>query len=69
MHEIGLDVPHELLRYVKGVSGTVELKMELAPRPEYGVVEPLFRQTDDGGRTFGGPSQILARAGGAGNDG
>src|SRR4051794_24807334 len=37
-HELGLDVPHELLRSARGVSGEVELRMELAPRPEYGLV-------------------------------
>ncbi|MDQ3936166.1 MAG: glycoside hydrolase family 15 protein [Actinomycetota bacterium] len=62
-HDLGLDAPHELLRSVEGVSGSVELEMELAPRPEYGLVRPLFRGTDDGGRTFGGPNQITVRAG------
>jgi GH15 family glucan-1,4-alpha-glucosidase len=62
-HELGLGVPHELLRSVEGISGTVDLVMELAPRPEYGLVRPLFRQTEDGGRTFGGPNQIAVRAG------
>ena len=62
-HDIGLDAPHELVRSVEGVSGTVELVMELAPRPEYGLARPLFRQTADGGRTFGGPNQVVVRAG------
>ena len=62
-HDIGHDAPHELLRSVDGIGGTVELVMELAPRPEYGLVRPLFRQTDGGGRTFGGPNQIVVRAG------
>jgi alpha,alpha-trehalase len=57
-HAIGLDAPHEVLRMVEGVSGTVELDLELAPRPEYGLVYPLFRHTENGGRTFGGPNQI-----------
>ena len=57
------DVPHEILRSVEGVSGTVELEMELAPRGEYGLVKPLFRQEDGGGRTFGGPNRIAVRAG------
>ena len=48
---------------VEGVDGEVELVLELAPRPEYGLVRPLFRQTEDGGRTFGGPNQIAVRAG------
>src|SRR5439155_14905432 len=55
-HDLGKDAPHELLRSVAGVAGEVELRLEFAPRPEYGLVHPLFRQTEDGGRTFGGPS-------------
>ena len=62
-HDLGHDSPHELDRSLEGVSGTVELVMELAPRPEYGLVRPLFRRTEDGGRTFGGPNQVTVRAG------
>jgi alpha,alpha-trehalase len=62
-HQLGLDPPHELLRLVEGVSGSVEFVMELAPRPEYGLVRPLFRRTDEGGRTFGGPNQVVVNAG------
>jgi GH15 family glucan-1,4-alpha-glucosidase len=62
-HELGLDGPHELVRSLEGVAGSVDLELELAPRPEYGLVRPLFRQTADGGRTFGGPNQINVRAG------
>src|SRR5262245_2689862 len=39
-HDIGIDAPRELLRSVEGIAGTVELVMELAPRPEYGLVRP-----------------------------
>ena len=62
-HALGLDAPHELLRSVEGVSGEVAMVLELAPRPEYGLVRPLFRKTEDGGRTFGGPNQVVVRAG------
>jgi hypothetical protein len=62
-HDLGLGAPHELLRSVEGVSGSVDLVLDLAPRPEYGLVRPLFRRTADGGRTFGGPNQIVVRAG------
>ena len=62
-HALGLDAPHEVLRLVQSVSGSVEVVMELAPRPEYGLVRPLLRGTGDGGRTFGGPNQIAVRAG------
>src|SRR5262249_51706825 len=58
-HELGLDAPHLVLRLVEGLVGEVELSSELAPRPEYGLVRPLFRQTESGGRTFGGPNQIV----------
>ena len=57
-HDLGLDSPHELLRLVEGISGEVDMMLELAPRPEYGLVRPLFRQVGDGGRTFGGPNRI-----------
>jgi GH15 family glucan-1,4-alpha-glucosidase len=62
-HQLGLDAPHELLRSVEGVSGHVDLVLELAPRAEYGLVRPLFRKEGDGGRTFGGPNRISVRAG------
>jgi GH15 family glucan-1,4-alpha-glucosidase len=62
-HDLGRDAPHELLRLVEGVEGSVELRYELAPRPEYGLVKPLFRMEDGGGRTFGGPNRIAVRVG------
>jgi GH15 family glucan-1,4-alpha-glucosidase len=58
-HELGVAAPHLLLRLLEGVVGEVELRLELAPRPEYGLVKPLFRQTATGGRTFGGPNQAV----------
>lgn len=58
-HELGLEAPHLLLRVIEGLVGELELRVELAPRPEYGLVKPLFRQTDSGGRTFGGPNQVV----------
>jgi alpha,alpha-trehalase len=62
-HDLGIDAPHEILRQVEGVEGSVEMLMELAPRPEYGLVRPLFRRTEDGGRTFGGPNSVVVSAG------
>ena len=58
-HELGVGAPHLLLRSVQGLVGEVELQLELAPRPEYGLVKPLFRATETGGRTFGGPNQVV----------
>jgi alpha,alpha-trehalase len=62
-HDLGRDAPHEVLRHVEGIDGSVDLQMELAPRPEYGLVRPLFRMEEGGGRTFGGPNQIAVSAG------
>ena len=62
-HDLGIGAPHELLRLVEGVEGRVEIAMELAPRPEYGLVRPLFRRTEDGGRMFGGPDRMAVTAG------
>jgi len=57
-HDLGHDAPHEVLRSVEGVSGSVELVMELVPRPEYGLVRPLIRVVEGGAKTFGGPNRI-----------
>jgi GH15 family glucan-1,4-alpha-glucosidase len=62
-HELGYDPPHEVLRSVEGVSGRVELVMELAVRPEFGLYRPLTRLLDDGARTFGGTAPLRLRAG------
>src|SRR5215210_1121468 len=52
-HELGFDAPHELVRSVEGLSGEVELELELAPRPQYGLIKPLVRLEEGGARTFG----------------
>ena len=62
-HELGMGAPHLVLRLVEGIAGEVELALELAPRPEYGLVKPLFRATASGGRTFGGPNQVVFSSG------
>src|SRR5918998_3592891 len=62
-HDLGHDSPHEILWLVSGVEGRVAMTMEFAPRPEYGLVRPLLRATEDGARTFGGPNQVGLRAG------
>jgi GH15 family glucan-1,4-alpha-glucosidase len=52
-HALGFDSPHEVLRSVEGVAGEVEMNLELAPRPEYGLITPLIRLEPGGARTFG----------------
>jgi alpha,alpha-trehalase len=50
-HDLGLQAPHEVLRNVEGVSGRVDMVMELAPRPEYGWCTRCFAgQTREGAR-------------------
>src|SRR3954466_5713341 len=61
-HDLGYDAPHEVLRSVEGVSGSVDLVMELVPRPEYGLVRPLIRVVHGGAKTFGGPNRIEVAA-------
>jgi GH15 family glucan-1,4-alpha-glucosidase len=52
-HDLGFDAPHELVRGVEVVEGELELELELAPRPEYGLIKPLIRLENNGARTFG----------------
>ena len=55
-HEIGQRSPHVLLRRIEGLEGEVEVAVEFVPRLEYGLTEPLLRESEDGRR-------IVARAG------
>src|SRR4029453_3833002 len=52
-HDLGFDARHEVLRLVEGLSGRVDMVLELAPRPEYGLGGPLIRLEEGGARTFG----------------
>jgi GH15 family glucan-1,4-alpha-glucosidase len=52
-HALGFDAPHEVLRAVEGIAGEVAMELELAPRPEYGLIMPLIRLEPGGARTFG----------------
>ena len=42
-HELGADAPSALLRQITGVSGEVEIELDLRAAPEYGLVYPLVR--------------------------
>ena len=39
-HQLGKDAPHILLRRAACLKGEVELRLEYAPRPEYGLASP-----------------------------
>lgn len=57
-HEIGLRSPHVLIREVRGLSGSVPLETEFAPRMEYGLTLPLFQTVEGGVRATGGPLML-----------
>lgn len=57
-HALGLAAPHELLRSVEGLSGRVELELELALRPEYGLGRPSIGLEEGGAVTRGGPDRF-----------
>lgn len=58
-HDIGLASPHRLLRLVEGVEGSVHMRVEFAPRPEYGLVVPDLKAVDGGLQTLGGPDALF----------
>ena len=58
-HELGADAPHALLRRVECLDGRVEIECEYAPRPEYGLVQPLLEIMEGGIAGRGGASVLL----------
>ena len=58
-HEIGYRSPHLLLRLIEAVEGDVEVEVEFAPRPEYGLVTPQFAHTPLGLEASGGAESLL----------
>jgi GH15 family glucan-1,4-alpha-glucosidase len=57
-HELGAGATSALLRRVSGVEGEVELELEFAPRPEYGLIQPVLESVEGGIRTRGGASLL-----------
>ena len=58
-HELGRGSPHLLLRRATCVDGDVELALEYAARPEYGLVRPLLDTLDGGMTAFGGADVLV----------
>jgi GH15 family glucan-1,4-alpha-glucosidase len=58
-HDLGIKAPGVLVRTVEGVDGEVSFEMEFAPRPEYGLIEPLLVSADEGLMLRGG-AHVLA---------
>ena len=57
-HDLGQGATSALLRKVTGVEGSVELDVECAPRPEYGLILPLIEEADGGVRIRGGADRM-----------
>ena len=53
-HELGADAPRTVLRRVTCSEGEVDMEVEYASRPEYGLVYPLLRPIDGGVIARGG---------------
>jgi len=59
-HDLGIASPHLLVRHVACLDGTVTVRVEYRPRPEYGLVSPLLRTDGDGVIvSHGGPDRLM----------
>jgi alpha,alpha-trehalase len=58
-HELGAHAPSAMLRSVTAITGAVEMVMEFAPRPEYGLIFPVCEHVD-GGLVARGGANIMA---------
>jgi alpha,alpha-trehalase len=58
-HELGARSPHALLRRVECNEGSVDLEIELAPRPGYAQVQPDLRPVGDGILVTGDSSLLV----------
>lgn len=58
-HELGAHSPHALLRKLTCDEGRVELDIEYAPRPEYGLIFPYLTSVDGGIHARGGADVLL----------
>jgi alpha,alpha-trehalase len=61
-HDLGRHSPHVLMRRVECAKGTVEVDVEYAPRPEYGLIKPLLAAETYGVRVRGGADVLLLSA-------
>jgi len=61
-HELGAGSPGVLLRRLTCTDGQVEVEVEYAPRPEYGLVHPLLEPVDGGLAARGGADRLVLSA-------
>jgi alpha,alpha-trehalase len=58
-HDLGANSPGVLLRRLACTSGTIEAEVSFAPRPEYGLIEPMLIPVDGGIGARGGAHRVL----------
>jgi GH15 family glucan-1,4-alpha-glucosidase len=58
-HELGNGSPHLLLRRATCTGGVVEVEVEYAPRPEYGLIYPLMSAVEGGVNAVGGADVLV----------
>jgi alpha,alpha-trehalase len=58
-HSLGTGSPHLLLRRAACMEGEVELSLDYAPRPEYGLVHPRLDVVDGGVAAYGGAEELV----------
>ncbi|MEP6630619.1 MAG: glycoside hydrolase family 15 protein [Lapillicoccus sp.] len=58
-HDLGQGSPGVLLRHARCESGEVDVVVEWAPRPEFGLVHPRLVATPDGVEAHGGSTVLL----------
>jgi GH15 family glucan-1,4-alpha-glucosidase len=57
-HDLGHRSPAVLLRVVEGLTGTVRMRTEFVPRPEYGLLAPYVHQRGDRIVAAAGPATL-----------
>ncbi len=61
-HDLGAESAGVVLRRVECIQGAVELAMEFAPRPEYGLISPLLSPIEGGVAVRGGADVLVLSA-------
>jgi alpha,alpha-trehalase len=61
-HDLGSRAPRSLLRRIECTEGQMELEMEYAPRPEFGLISPILWAVEGGVAARGGPDALVLSA-------
>ncbi|MFI7578051.1 glycoside hydrolase family 15 protein [Micromonospora sp. NPDC049497] len=58
-HELGMNSPAVLLRRVEGLTGRVRMALDVAPRPDHGLLRPYLHHQPDGAVLFAAGAVLL----------